>query len=145
MPKIKIVVASGGFDPLHTGHLAYLSAAKKLGDFLFVGVNSDQWLIRKKGYALLPLEERLAIVGQLKCVDYAMTFADDKLGSASDLLMQLKQQFPMAKLVFVNGGDRNNNNCLEKHIKEVSFEFGVGGSTKLNSSSKIVDIVRKNK
>ena len=140
---MKIVVASGGFDPLHSGHLSYLSAAKLLGDFLWVGVNSDSWLMRKKGYVFLPLEERLAIVKELKCVDYAATFLDDAQGSASNLLVDLKKQFPLAEIIFVNGGDRNVGNSPEQVIPDITFKFGVGGTDKINSSSSIIENIRK--
>ena len=140
---MKIVVASGGFDPLHSGHLSYLSAAKILGDFLWVGVNSDNWLLRKKGYVFLPLVERLAIVKELKCVDYATTFLDDNFGSAANLLIDLKKQFPLAEIVFANGGDRNVDNSPEKIIPGITFKFGVGGTNKINSSSIIIENIRK--
>jgi len=58
---MKVVIASGGFDPIHSGHIGYLNAAKQLGDILIVGVNSDDWLIRKKGQAFLPWNERAEI------------------------------------------------------------------------------------
>ena len=58
----KVVVATGGFDPIHSGHIAYLEEAAQLGDRLIVGVNSDEWLTRKKGYPFMPINERLAIV-----------------------------------------------------------------------------------
>ena len=64
---MKIAVISGGFDPIHSGHIAYLKDAKKLGDKLIVGVNSDQWLTQKKGSPFLPIEERIEIVSNLSC------------------------------------------------------------------------------
>ena len=140
---MRIVVASGGFDPLHSGHLSYLSAAKLLGDFLWVGVNSDSWLMRKKGYVFLPLAERLAVVKELKCVDYATTFLDDNQGSASNLLIDLKNQFPLAEIIFANGGDRNVGNSPEQIIPDITFKFGVGGTDKINSSSTIIENIRK--
>ena len=60
---MKIVLVTGGFDPLHSGHIAYFEAAKKLGDMLIVGLNSDEWLVRKKGKAFMNLYEREKIVG----------------------------------------------------------------------------------
>ena len=59
---MKIVVVSGGFDPIHSGHLAYFREAKELGMYLIVGVNSDEWLMRKKGYVFMPIEEREEII-----------------------------------------------------------------------------------
>ena len=63
-----IVLVTGGFDPLHSGHIAYFEAAKKLGDQLVVGINSDAWLVRKKGRTFMPLKERVTIVKNLKNV-----------------------------------------------------------------------------
>ena len=72
----KIVLVTGGFDPLHSGHLAYLKAAKKLGDKLFVGINSDDWLCRKKGKNFLPEHERPEILSAIRYVDGCILFND---------------------------------------------------------------------
>ena len=77
----KIVLITGGFDPLHSGHIAYFKAAKTLGDMLIVGLNSDEWLERKKGRAFMPWNERLCVVNNLSMVDEVYTF-DDEDGSA---------------------------------------------------------------
>ena len=90
---MKIVVVTGGFDPLHSGHIAYFQAARQLGDKLIVGVNSDEWLVRKKGQPFMPLHERRQIVGSLKDVDATMAF-DDNDGSAISLLEDLKKSYP---------------------------------------------------
>ena len=124
---MKIVIATGGFDPIHSGHIAYLTEAKKLGDLLFVGVNSDAWLERKKGRAFMPVEERMAIVGGLKCVDQVLTFEDDDKGSAINLLLDLKRQYPYATIIFANGGDRTQENIPEMDVHGVHFAFGIGG------------------
>lgn len=134
---MNIVVVTGGFDPLHSGHIEYFSAAKKLGDRLIVGLNSDAWLARKKGQSFMPLIERMAIVGSLKDVDVTMTF-DDSDGSACNLLEDLKKKYPEDKIIFANGGDRNAANIPEMMVKNVQLRFGVGGSNKLNSSSWIL-------
>ena len=63
-----IVLVTGGFDPIHSGHIAYFKAARKLGDKLIVGVNSDAWLNRKKGRAFMPFSERSDIIHNLKMV-----------------------------------------------------------------------------
>lgn len=135
---MKIVVCTGGFDPLHSGHVAYLNEAKKLGDLLFVGVNSDAWLERKKGRAFMPIDERMAIVGALKSVDQVMTFEDDDKGSAYNLLVDLKQQYPYAIIIFANGGDRTQENIPEMDVHGIHFAFSVGGDNKANSSSWIL-------
>lgn len=134
---MKLVVVTGGFDPLHSGHIEYFREAKKLGDRLVVGLNSDAWLARKKGQPFMPLIERRMIVGSLKDVDITMTF-DDTDGSACALLQELKSQYPDYEIIFANGGDRNAANIPEMSVKGVTFRFGVGGENKLNSSSWIL-------
>ena len=64
-----VVVITGGFDPLHSGHLSYIKAARQLGDILVVGVNSDEWLARKKGRSFMPLVERMQLLDALKDID----------------------------------------------------------------------------
>lgn len=135
---MKIVVATGGFDPVHSGHIAYLTEAAKLGDRLIVGVNSDEWLQRKKGRAFMPLAERRAVVGSMRDVDATMVF-DDSDGSACALLRELKSGYTYAAIVFANGGDRTADNIPEMAVEGVEFAFGVGGENKANSSSWILE------
>jgi len=73
---MKIVLCTGGYDPLHSGHIAYFEAARKLGDKLVVGLNSDDWLARKKGRTFMPISERAIIVENLKSVDHCVSFND---------------------------------------------------------------------
>ena len=70
----RVVLCTGGFDPLHSGHIEYLKAAKKLGNVLIVGVNSDAWLTRKKGRAFMPGNERIAVLENLKFIDACILF-----------------------------------------------------------------------
>jgi len=135
---MKIVVVTGGFDPVHSGHIAYFREAAKLGDKLVVGVNSDEWLQRKKGRAFMPLAERRAVVGAMRDVDSTMIF-DDSDGSACALLQELKSSYTYADIVFANGGDRTADNIPEMSVDGVEFVFGVGGSNKANSSSWILE------
>jgi cytidyltransferase-like protein len=136
---MKIVIVTGGFDPIHSGHISYLNAARELGDWLLVGVNSDAWLERKKGRAFMPVEERLAIVYNLKSVDAVKEF-DDSDGSACTLIEWVKSQFPYAtEIIFANGGDRTRENIPEMRVDGVTFAFGVGGEDKANSSSWILE------
>lgn len=134
---MKIVVVSGGFDPVHSGHIDYLYAAKQLGDMLVVGVNSDTWLERKKGRSFMPVNERFSIINSLKPVDHTMVFNDDD-GSAIDLLKQVKRVHPDDEIIFANGGDRTAVNIPEMTVTDVVFKFGVGGEHKANSSSWIL-------
>ena len=134
---MKISIVSGGFDPLHSGHLAYLEAASKLGNELWVCLNSDEWLTAKKGKAFLPLNERKAVLKALRYVDKVITF-DDSDGSCVKGIELVRLQNPQAKLIFCNGGDRNSTNIPEIMISDIEFVFGVGGENKKNSSSSIL-------
>ena len=136
---MKIVIVTGGFDPLHSGHIAYFQAAKALGHRLVVGLNSDDWLIRKKGRPFMPMTERRAIVENLSMVDRVIEF-DDSDDSARDAIHLAKAYYPMpaAKFIFANGGDRTQHNIPEMTEPDVEFVFGVGGENKMNSSSWIL-------
>ena len=135
---MKIVVVSGGFDPIHSGHIAYLEEAKKLGDNLIVALNSDDWLIKKKGKFFMPYAEREIILKNLKPVDDVISFKDDELGSCKDALNKTKLNYPDEEILFCNGGDRNKENIPEMEVSDVTFHFGVGGEDKKNSSSWIL-------
>jgi len=139
---MKTVLVSGGFDPLHSGHLAYLQAAKQLGDRLVVGLNSDAWLIRKKGFAFMPFAERQAIVSALKMVDQCVAF-DDSDGTALNLITDFVDD--THEFVFANGGDRTEQNIPEMSLclPNLVFAFGVGGEDKKNSSSWITSSIAK--
>ena len=133
----KIVLVTGGFDPLHSGHIAYFKAAKQLGDILVVGINSDAWLIRKKGAAFMPFHERMNIVKNIQGVDFVLEFNDDD-GSAKAAIKLAKQTWPDDKIIFANGGDRTKDNIPEMVYNDIEFVFGVGGENKMNSSSWIL-------
>jgi D-beta-D-heptose 7-phosphate kinase/D-beta-D-heptose 1-phosphate adenosyltransferase len=138
---MKVVLVTGGFDPLHSGHVSYFNAAKRLGDILVVGLNSDEWLTRKKGRPFMNLDERMRIVSELKMVDYVIKY-NDADNSSCLAIKQTRELFPDAKIIFANGGDRGQENTLEMNYKdrgELEFAFGVGGSSKLNSSSWILE------
>jgi cytidyltransferase-like protein len=136
---MKIVLVTGGFDPVHSGHIAYFKAARTLGDRLIVGVNSDAWLARKKGQPFMPLHERMAVVGNLAMVDEVVTYNDDD-GSSAEAIRAVRSLYPDADIVFANGGDRTPDNIPEMSVEDprLTFEFGVGGDNKMNSSSWIL-------
>ena len=101
---MKVVVTTGGFDPLHSGHIEYFKAAKELGDILMVGLNSDEWLSRKKGKPFMPMSERSAIVKEIKCVGGVFEF-DDSENHACEAIRHIKDTFPKnSKIIFANGG-----------------------------------------
>lgn len=135
---MKIVVVTGGFDPIHSGHISYLNHADHLGDWLVVGLNSDTWLERKKGRAFMTWHERMTILDNLHMVDEVIAFNDDN-GSSIDAIRQIKQRYPDDQIIFANGGDRTKNNIPEMVFEDVEFVFGVGGNDKKNSSSWILE------
>ena len=129
----KIVLVTGGFDPLHSGHLAYLKAAKKLGDKLFVGINSDDWLMRKKGYVFMPWKERAYIMGNIKGVSL-VTGVNDADGTVCQAIGFHQPD------AFANGGDRKKDNTPEMDVcRDLKIEmiWNVGGG-KIQSSSDLV-------
>jgi D-beta-D-heptose 7-phosphate kinase/D-beta-D-heptose 1-phosphate adenosyltransferase len=141
---MKIVIVTGGFDPVHSGHISYLRAAKKLGNKLIVGLNSDEWLTRKKGRPFMPIDERFAIVSAIDVVDEVIVYNDDD-GSSIDAIRLVKLRYPNNEIIFANGGDRTANNIPEMTVQDVIFKFGVGGEDKKNSSSWILEEWKKPK
>ncbi len=139
---MKVVLVTGGFDPLHSGHLQYFKEAKKLGDVLHVGLNSDEWLSRKKGRPFMPFSERVTILEALEVVDKVISF-DDTDDSACGAIYKTMATNANVEIVFANGGDRNNENTPEYKIyggmNGITFAYGIGGSNKKNSSSWILD------
>jgi len=135
-----VTIVTGGFDPLHSGHIAYFKAAKEFGNSLCVGVNSDEWLTRKKGKPFMPIEERMEILKELKTPDLVIEF-NDKDDSACDAIKTSLEVYD--NVLFCNGGDRGSVNTPEyeryRHDNRVEFKFGVGGEDKKNSSSWILN------
>ena len=136
---MKIVVVSGGFDPIHSGHIEYFKSAKEYGDRLIVALNSDKWLEKKKGKFFMPFSERYSIVSSIQYVDEVIDFDDDHSGSCSKALEKLKKEYPDDEIYFANGGDRNRQNIPELSVEGINFLFSVGGDNKKNSSSWILN------
>ena len=132
------MLVTGGFDPLHSGHISYFKAARALGNMLVVGVNSDAWLTRKKGRAFMPSAERINIIENLKMVSHCILFNDDD-GSSREAIRNVKAMYPNSHIIFANGGDRTAENIPEMSESNVEFVFGVGGENKMNSSSWILE------
>jgi D-beta-D-heptose 7-phosphate kinase/D-beta-D-heptose 1-phosphate adenosyltransferase len=134
-----IVLITGGFDPLHSGHISLIKEARKLGRVI-IGLNSDEWLTRKKGIPFQKYGERYEILSNLKDILCVLKF-NDADGSAIDAIDQCKKMFPKSQIVFANGGDRTSDNIPEfQYCKDnqVDMVFEVGGSEKKNSSSWIL-------
>ena len=136
----KVSLVTGGFDPIHSGHLRYFERAKDLSGYLVVGVNTNEWLTRKKGQYFLPWVERADIISHLDMVDAVITVPDDDKGSACGAIakcLEISEQ-----VIFCNGGDRIKSNIPEvlgySDDPRVYFKYGIGGEDKENSSSWIL-------
>jgi D-beta-D-heptose 7-phosphate kinase/D-beta-D-heptose 1-phosphate adenosyltransferase len=134
--KNTIVAVSGGFDPIHSGHIEMLYQARVHGTHLIVGLNSDEWLTQKKGRPFMTFKERAAVLSAIKGVDRVIGF-DDSDGTAINFLHKLKQEYKDCNIIFANGGDRTADNIPEMSVTEVEFKFYVGGD-KIASSSEIL-------
>ena len=139
--KKQYVAVSGGFDPIHVGHVRMILDAAKMGDGVVVIANSDDWLVRKKGYVFMPFEERQEVLLALKGVIDVIE-ADDKDDTVCKTLEKLQPD------IFANGGDRKEGNVPEYDVCNrlgIELAFGVGGRDKPQSSSWLVDKARSRK
>lgn len=110
---------------------------------MVVGINSDEWLIRKKGFRFMPWKTRAAIIENLKGVEHVFRFNDSD-GSAKDAIRKMIMRYPFRNFIFANGGDRTQENIPEMDLQKeyfgqrLKFVFGVGGNDKKNSSTNIL-------
>ena len=136
----KLSLVTGGFDPIHSGHISYFTWAKDFSDYLVVGINTEQWLKNKKGQYFQSWVERAEIIRHLDMVDAVITVPDDDKGSACGAIAKCLEI--AETVVFCNGGDRGKFNTPETDLygedPRVQFEFGIGGDDKMNSSSWIL-------
>ncbi len=136
MEKKPIVVAvSGGFDPLHIGHLRLMQEAKQLGDELVVILNNDNWLRKKKGYAFMPQAERQELIEGFACVDRVVLTTHDADVADRSVCAELRSVRPD---IFVNGGDRTHDNIPEVAVCDelgCKMVFSIGSGGKIQSSS----------
>ncbi len=143
--KGKIVMISGGFDPIHIGHVRYMQEAKKLGDKLIVVINNDNWLKLKKGYAFMTENERKEIIEAIGCVDEVIITSHSENTKDITVCEEIRKIKPH---VFANGGDRKPDGdpvpevalCEELGI-EIVYNVGHGG--KVRSSSELVKQAQK--
>ena len=137
MPNI--ILISGGFDPIHSGHIKLINDANKYGDVIVL-LNSDEWLRNKKGKEFLSFDERKIIMKNIKGVIDVIEF-DDSDKTCIDGIKKAKSLYKNNIIKFANGGDRNNENTAEKEFcdkNDVETLFGIGGNDKSNSSSWIL-------
>ena len=136
----KVSLVTGGFDPIHSGHISYFKRAKDLSNYLIVGLNTEEWLTRKKGQYFQSWKERAEIISHLTMVDAVITVPDDEEGSACGAIAKCLEIADT--VIFCNGGDRGKSNTPEiikyGNNSRVKFEFGIGGDDKKNSSSWIL-------
>ena len=144
--KKKVVMVSGGFDPVHIGHVRLFNEAKKLGDELVVLLNNDHWLRLKKGYVFMPEHERKEIIEAFHSVDKVVLSRHKKNTKDISVVEDIKAIRPH---IFAKGGDRTYDNIPEVPICEelkcqMIFNLGRGG--KVQSSSYLVkEAVKKHK
>ena len=136
----KLSLVTGGFDPIHSGHISYFTRAKDFSDYLVVGINTEEWLTKKKGQYFQSWVERAEIIRHLRMVDAVITVPDDDQGSACGAIAKCLEIADT--VVFCNGGDRGKTNTpeVDKYGEDprVEFQFGIGGNDKKNSSSWIL-------
>jgi len=134
---MKTIAVSGGFDPVHIGHIRYFKEAKKLGKVIII-LNSDKFLRRKKGFVFMKFKERKEVLESIKYVDKVIPCID-KDQTVCKTLARLKPD------IFAKGGDRTLKNIPEKEVCEnlkIKMKFLVGGR-KIQSSSKLVKKANK--
>ena len=134
MREKPLIAVSGGFDPVHIGHVRMIQDAARYGDVIVI-INSDDWLMRKKGYVFMPWQERAEIMGNIKGVTI-VTAVNDKDGTVCEALRRHKPD------AFANGGDRKKNNTPEMKVCDelgIQMLWGIGGADKPQSSSWLVN------
>ena len=135
----KVSLVTGGYDPLHSGHISNFKRAKDLSNYLIVGINTEEWLTRKKGQYFQSWKERAEIIRHLNMVDAVISW-DDIDNSACGAIKKCLEI--SEKVIFCNGGDRIKSNIPEIQgygdDPRVEFKFSIGGEDKMNSSSWIL-------
>jgi D-beta-D-heptose 7-phosphate kinase/D-beta-D-heptose 1-phosphate adenosyltransferase len=133
---MNVVVLSGGFDPVHDGHIEMFKDARNKYDLVLVGLNSDDWLNRKKGRAFMPFDVRFTVLDSCKYIDEVFSF-DDSDDTANMAIQYALDTYGLNSITFGNGGDRSGN-FPEKNFcfqNDILIDDTLGGTTKLNSSS----------
>jgi D-beta-D-heptose 7-phosphate kinase/D-beta-D-heptose 1-phosphate adenosyltransferase len=138
---MKISIVSGGFDPLHIGHVELFEKAREISDALLVIVNTDEFLIEKKGKPFMLMNERMKIIESLEVVDLAIASKDEDQTVCKTLTILASIKDPDDELLFCNGGDRTNGENTPEHrvCKQLGIKsvYGLGG--KIQSSSWLTE------
>ena len=125
----KVSIVSGGFDPVHSGHINLMLAARELSDSLIVLLNSDEWLSRKKGRPFMNFFERKMVLENMWFVDTVLDFDDSDNSAVKGLEKVVNMYKQRDDIYFCNGGDRNSlNDIPEKGVAGIQLKFGVGGA-----------------
>ena len=137
-----IIILSGGFDPVHKGHIRMFREAANLGANVIIGLNSDEWLTRKKGKPFMEWEERAEILQSCRFVNKVLPMNDDD-DTASDIIFKVCRLYNKedVNIYFANGGDRGEGNVHELATCErlnVTMLWGIGGG-KIQSSSWLIN------
>jgi D-beta-D-heptose 7-phosphate kinase/D-beta-D-heptose 1-phosphate adenosyltransferase len=138
----RVVMVSGGFDPVHIGHVRMFEEAKKLGDELIVVINNDNWLKFKKGFVFMPEQDRKEIIESFRDVDRVILTAHQPDTDDISVCQELAMLRPH---IFANGGDRKSDNIPEYALCEdlgIEMAFNVGHGGKVRSSSELVKAAR---
>ncbi|RJQ34740.1 hypothetical protein C4556_01985 [Candidatus Parcubacteria bacterium] len=141
--KERWVAVSGGFDPLHIGHVRMFKEARRLGDKLVVIVNNDNWLRAKKGFSFMPQKERVELIGSFPFVDKVVLTDHKKDDSDRSVCRTLRKIRPH---IFANGGDRLKSNVPEVALCKklgIKMAFNVGEGGKVQSSSWMIEAARR--
>ena len=135
-----VIIVSGGFDPVHKGHIRMFREAANLGANVIIGLNSDDWLSRKKGKPFMKWDERAEILESCKFVSQVMSMNDSD-DTANDIIKQVSDKYEGYNIYFANGGDRGKGNVPELDVCKdlnVTMLWGIGGG-KIQSSSWLID------
>ena len=141
--KIITVVVSGGFDPVHIGHVRMFQEARALGDRLVVVLNNDNWLMLKKGFVFMPEAERKEVIEAFRAVDEVVLTKHEAGTTDMSICKALEEIKPD---IFANGGDRKLDNIPEVAICEAigcEMVFNVGRGGKVQSSSELAKKIKE--
>ena len=140
---MKVVVISGYFNPIHTGHLDYIKAASKLGDKLVVIVNNDEQVKLKGSVPFMDIYDRIRIVNAIKGVDRVVMSIDTCKAitkTLDSIYIEYAVNYDFDSMVFANGGDVTPSNSREEYFcqsRRISTVYNVGGE-KTQSSSELL-------